>query len=55
MENIFYDRQIARIYDLKGSERSRCVCRAARGEVLAAHCVCSGDPVHGCDRKTGGS
>lgn len=25
MENIFYDRQISRIYDLKGSERSRCV------------------------------
>jgi 1-phosphatidylinositol-3-phosphate 5-kinase len=23
MENIFYDRQISRIYDLKGSERSR--------------------------------
>lgn len=23
MENIFYDRQITRIYDLKGSERSR--------------------------------
>lgn len=23
MENIFYDRQVSRIYDLKGSERSR--------------------------------
>lgn len=23
MENVFYDRQISRIYDLKGSERSR--------------------------------
>jgi hypothetical protein len=28
MENIFYDRQISRIYDLKGSERSRYVGRA---------------------------
>jgi 1-phosphatidylinositol-3-phosphate 5-kinase len=34
MENIFYDRQISRIYDLKGSERSRWGFGLALGQAL---------------------
>lgn len=38
MENIFYDRQISRIYDLKGSERSRCGLTAAAAQQHNLHC-----------------
>lgn len=29
MENIFYDKQVQRVYDLKGSERDRYVSQAS--------------------------
>lgn len=45
MENIFYDRQISRIYDLKGSERSRwgaavSLCPSLFPLCLSLMCVC---------------